>query len=173
MTPANIITITRILLIIPFVICVYQHGQQVDEGLEMSSWRVGAMWLFGIISVSDGLDGWVARITGKSKLGAVLDPAADKLLMLGATVSLTFFSWKINGNSLPTFWVVLVLLRDSLITLLSTSLWLKKYPFKVQSTLWAKISTIVQFLLISYTMIWTQDKIPRLLYLRIREKILN
>jgi len=105
----------------------------------MSSWRVGAMWLFGIISVSDGLDGWVARITGKSKLGAVLDPAADKLLMLGATVSLTFFSWKINGNSLPTFWVALVLLRDSLITLLSTSLWLKKFPFKVQSTLYSHL----------------------------------
>ena len=161
MTPANCITIARILLIIPFVICVCAHGERVELGEFMSLPRQIAMWLFGIISVSDALDGWVARITNqKSKLGAILDPAADKLLMLAATVSLTLCSWNFSQPSLFIPWVAVVLLRDSIITGLACLFWARKYHFEVKATPSAKVSTVIQFIVISHAMIFTQQEVP-------------
>jgi CDP-diacylglycerol--glycerol-3-phosphate 3-phosphatidyltransferase len=77
MTPANGITVVR-LLATPVVI------------LLIMLW--GASWFTfvfgGLVAMSDGIDGWLARKQGTTRSGAFLDPLADKVVVLGALSAL-------------------------------------------------------------------------------------
>src|SRR5882757_3591042 len=78
MTTANKITIFRILLIPFFVIEVLYYMKTGNE-----THRFTAMLAFGVAAVCDGLDGYIARHHNqRSELGAILDPLADKLLLV-------------------------------------------------------------------------------------------
>ena len=72
LTPANLITIVRILATAPVVVLIV-HLQ--------ISWVAAIAWV-GVAS-TDFLDGWVARRQGATTSGAFLDPLADKVLVLG------------------------------------------------------------------------------------------
>ena len=78
-TPANQLSLMRIAASPLVVVGIFVMG---DEG----SWWVWALWTFG--SLSDVLDGIVARRQGTTRSGAFLDPLADKALMIPALVSL-------------------------------------------------------------------------------------
>jgi CDP-diacylglycerol--glycerol-3-phosphate 3-phosphatidyltransferase len=77
LTPANGITVLR-LLATPVVITL------------IMLW--GASWFTfvfgGLLALSDGIDGWLARKQGTTRSGAFLDPLADKVVVLGALVAL-------------------------------------------------------------------------------------
>lgn len=77
LTPANAITVLR-LLATPLLIAM------------IMLW--GASWLTfvvgGLLALSDGIDGWVARRQGATRSGAFLDPLADKVAVLGALFAL-------------------------------------------------------------------------------------
>ncbi len=77
LTPANGITALR-LLATPVVIAM------------IMLW--GASWFTfvfgGLLAMSDGIDGWLARRQGTTRSGAFLDPLADKVVVLGALVAL-------------------------------------------------------------------------------------
>src|SRR4051812_31045423 len=78
MTAANKVTISRILLVPFFVVSVIYY---VNTGVEWYRWL--AISCFGVAAVSDGIDGFIARhFNQRSELGAVLDPLADKLLLV-------------------------------------------------------------------------------------------
>src|SRR5712691_2051720 len=88
---------------------------EITPGPELSaSHALGrrAFWVFVGAGLSDGLDGYIAkRFDRRTRLGAVLDPAADKALLAGVYVTLGLV------GQLP-FWLVwLVVLRDVLIVL--------------------------------------------------------
>src|SRR6516164_1791820 len=86
MTTANKVTIVRILLIPFFVIEVLYY---VRTGNELH--RVLALVSFGVAAVCDGVDGYIARrYNQRSELGAILDPLADKLLLVSGIVVLSF-----------------------------------------------------------------------------------
>jgi cardiolipin synthase (CMP-forming) len=71
-----------------------------------------AFWLFAAAGLSDALDGYIAkRFNRRTKLGAVLDPTADKALLAGVYVTLGL------AGQLPAWLVGLVVLRDLLIVL--------------------------------------------------------
>jgi cardiolipin synthase len=91
----NSLTLVRVLLTPLFAICLIKH-------------LLGAAVLvFAIAAVTDGLDGLVARIfRQKTRLGAFLDPAADKLLLATAFVTLA-----IQGM-MPSWVTVIVMTRD-------------------------------------------------------------
>lgn len=95
-TPANAITLVRLLFAIPVLVWVLdQHAAR---------WGTFTGWL--MLGVTDGLDGWVARRDGTTRSGAFLDPLADKLLVIGAFIALAVrgdFAW------LP---VVLIVARE-------------------------------------------------------------
>jgi len=71
-TPANFITVGRLLLAIPTLILIYHRG---------SGWITVGLWF--VLACTDGVDGWLARRDGTTRSGAFLDPLADKILVLG------------------------------------------------------------------------------------------
>jgi CDP-diacylglycerol--glycerol-3-phosphate 3-phosphatidyltransferase len=84
-TPANFVTITRILVAIPTLLLIRRDG---------SSWLTVGLW-FAITS-TDSLDGWLARRDGATRSGAFLDPVADKLIVIGGLAVLAdrgVFPW--------------------------------------------------------------------------------
>src|SRR5215475_10066361 len=86
MTTANKITILRILLIPFFVVETLYH---VKTGEPVHRWL--ALSCFGVAAVLDGVDGYVARrFNQRSELGAILDPLADKLLLVSGVIVLSF-----------------------------------------------------------------------------------
>jgi CDP-diacylglycerol--glycerol-3-phosphate 3-phosphatidyltransferase len=82
LTPANLITIFRLVLAVPTLFLI------VDEG---SSWLTVTLWF--VLTTTDGLDGYLARRDGTTRSGAYLDPLADKFLVLGG-----FFALGITGD---------------------------------------------------------------------------
>src|SRR2546428_13243226 len=85
MTTANKITIFRILLVPFFIVEVLSY---VDDGDELH--RFLAIAAFLLASVCDGVDGYIARrYNQRSELGAILDPLADKLLVVAGIVLLS------------------------------------------------------------------------------------
>src|SRR3989442_7794696 len=86
MTTANKITILRILLIPFFVVQVLYY---VNGGNELH--RFWAILTFAVAAICDGVDGYIARrYDQRSELGAILDPLADKLVLVSGIVVLSF-----------------------------------------------------------------------------------
>ncbi len=94
----NIITILRIILVIPIMVLL-ARGEYLT-----------VLVLFAVAGISDGLDGYLARrYDWGSPLGALLDPVADKLMLVGAYLVL---GW---SGMLPIWLAALVVLRDLVI----------------------------------------------------------
>lgn len=112
MTLANKITLVRILLIPVFIGFALYYAHSVEQGAPDELLRWSAITVFAIAALSDAVDGWVARhLNQRSKLGVILDPLADKLLMLAAVCVLSFSSWP---HGLPLYFVILSLSREVL-----------------------------------------------------------
>lgn len=96
----NILTVIRILMTPLFVLCLLEDG-----------WQLYAVLIFGMASLTDWYDGYLARRYGlTSDWGKFLDPLADKILVLSA-----FFSFVYLG--IVKLWMVMVIvLRDFIIT---------------------------------------------------------
>lgn len=116
MTWANRITIARFLLIPVFVgFLVYYDASSGDNGRPDEWWRYAALVVFVIAAVSDGIDGYLARhCNQRTALGAILDPIADKLLLLAALVTLSI----VDIGSKPPFplWFPIIIIgRDAIL----------------------------------------------------------
>ena len=86
MTTANKITILRILLIPFFVVELIYY---IETGNEIH--HLLAILLFAVTAILDGVDGYIARrYSQKSELGTILDPLADKLLLMSGIITLSF-----------------------------------------------------------------------------------
>lgn len=95
LTIPNVISVIRILLIPLFLILLYNEN------------NIAAFVVFVVSSISDGLDGFIARKFNQvSKLGVVLDPIADRGLLLAGSLMLCII------GRLPLWILVLVLIRD-------------------------------------------------------------
>ncbi len=77
LTPANAITMARLLTAPLFVLMVLHRP---------TGWATVGVWF--VLSTTDGVDGWLARRHGTTRSGAFLDPLADKFLVLGAMFAL-------------------------------------------------------------------------------------
>ncbi|MGB9670221.1 MAG: CDP-alcohol phosphatidyltransferase family protein [Halothiobacillaceae bacterium] len=91
----NLITAARMLLI-PWIAQALFDARYAEAAV-----------LFAVAVVSDGVDGFLARRFGwQTRLGAILDPLADKAMILAAMVAL------VAGGLLPLWLLVLLLVRD-------------------------------------------------------------
>lgn len=95
LTPANLVTITRILVAVPTLVLVRNDG---------ASWLVVALWF--AITAGDSVDGWLARRDGTTRSGAFLDPVADKVIVIGGLGALA-----LRGDY-PWWPVVLIAARE-------------------------------------------------------------
>lgn len=77
-TWANAITAGRLVLSPVMFLVIPDHPR--------GSWVAFGLWF--VLSLSDGIDGWIARRHGTTASGAFLDPLADKVLVLGAMFTL-------------------------------------------------------------------------------------
>ena len=105
----NKLAVLRIILVIPFVIFL-GFGLSM-EGIGSLILRVIAFWIFVGASVTDYLDGYIARKNNQvTNLGKLLDPLADKILVLSALIVFT------KNNQLSVWIVLLILFRELMIT---------------------------------------------------------
>jgi CDP-diacylglycerol--glycerol-3-phosphate 3-phosphatidyltransferase len=78
--------------------------------------RSAALWVFLAVALTDALDGFLARSRGEvTRLGRILDPLADKLLLLAAIVMLTAPSLPALHPQLPVWFSWVVISRDALL----------------------------------------------------------
>lgn len=157
MTLANKITITRILLIPVFVLfCVY-YGRGIETGQPEEWQRWAAIIIFIVASASDGLDGWVARRWGqRSRLGTILDPIADKGLLLTAIITLSFSKWT---YAFPIWFPILVVARDAIILIGCGVLFHLDQKLEVRVSFTGKLATAAQMV----TLAWIMLQLPHYL----------
>ncbi|HTZ19178.1 MAG TPA: CDP-alcohol phosphatidyltransferase family protein [Dissulfurispiraceae bacterium] len=132
----NLITFARIILIPVFVTAlVYQRYDY-------------ALALFVVASLTDMLDGLMARLTDqKTKLGAFLDPLADKVLLLTSFILFSVYGW------VPTWLTITVISRDLTVTLGWLLLYLTSDITRVEPTFIGKTAIASQLLLIAYVLL--------------------
>ena len=127
MTIPNLITSIRIILT-PILIIYLINNKFLS-----------ALVVFILAGLSDGVDGLVARIFDqKSKLGAYLDPLADKILLIA-----TFVVLSVRGF-VPPWLTVVVISRDTLILLGVLILFLNGTGFTVRPSILSKMTTCLQ-----------------------------
>jgi len=105
-------------------------------------WGV-AFFLFLSASVTDIIDGNLARLFDqKTFLGACLDPIADKILMISCFATLAFCQSPLFG--IPTWFVLLVVVKDAIIVFGGLAIFLIKGHLHVNPTTLGKLTTFVQ-----------------------------
>jgi cardiolipin synthase (CMP-forming) len=138
-TTANKITILRILLIPFFVVEVLYY---VKTGNELH--RIAALLTFAVAAICDGVDGYIARhYNQRSELGTILDPIADKLLLVSGVVLLSFDHGTLLGQ-IPFWLTVIVIARDILLLVGLVVIQMTLGKVKVQPHLVGKVATVLQ-----------------------------
>ncbi len=129
---ALLVTCGRIVLVIPFVACFYLPGP----------WGVwGAGSIFVVAGISDALDGWMARrLNMVTKLGAILDPVADKIMHAAALIMLA------ADGRVPALAAAILIARDFLVGGLRQ---MEEGRGVLTVSLVAKAKTALQFLALS------------------------
>jgi len=129
MTIPNLITGLRIILVPIFIICLI-NGRFLS-----------AIVVFILAGLSDGADGFIARVFNqKSKLGAYLDPLADKILLVSAFIALAV------RHFVPPWLTVVVISRDVLILLGVLILFLNGANFTIKPSIVSKLTTCFQLI---------------------------
>ena len=130
----NAITVARLFMVPVFVYLAY-------EGSEAA--QVGAFAVFVVASLSDSLDGYLARRQGiVTKLGEFLDPLADKILVLAALVVL------VEQREFPVVVAVIILVRELAVQLLRNRI--VSAGGTLPASVAAKAKTVLQIVMVSW-----------------------
>lgn len=136
----NLLTVFRILLVLPTVWFLYL-SQYKDVFL-----------LLVIAGVSDALDGYLARtFDWRSRLGAILDPVADKLLIAAVFIVLT-----IQGH-VPVWVTGIILTRDLVIFSGAVAYRMLYHEIEIAPTLLSKINTATQIISVTFLVLSLLD----------------
>ncbi len=127
MSIPNIITLGRIMLV-PIVVWAI-----------VSSQMAAAFAVFVVAGVSDAVDGFLAkRFNMTSELGALLDPLADKALLVSIYMALGIW------GAIPRWIVILVVSRDIMIVAAVIVSWLFDKPMPIKPLMVSKLNTVAQ-----------------------------
>lgn len=125
----NLITLGRILLV-PVIVWAIASGQMAV-----------AFILFAVAGLSDAVDGFLAkRFNMQSEIGALLDPLADKCLLVSIYVALGITA------DIPRWLVILVVSRDIIIVGAVIVSWLLDRPIPMKPLMVSKLNTLAQVL---------------------------
>jgi len=158
MTTANKITVVRILMIPAFVTMAIYYGQSIQRHDPLEWQRFTAIAIFLIAAVSDGLDGYIARrYKQRSALGAILDPIADKGLLLSGIITLSISNWSEvdpDYGRFPAWFPVLVITRDAVILVGAIILhYFIGNKMRVKPSWTGKVATVCQMCAIAWVML--------------------
>jgi len=132
MNVANVLTVSRLILVPVFLITLFAGGGHA------TGWRLIAALVFTVASVTDNLDGRLARKLGLvTDFGKIADPIADKALIGGALVGLSVL------GDLPWWATVVIAVREIGITLLR--FWVIRYGV-IAASLGGKWKTLLQII---------------------------
>jgi cardiolipin synthase len=127
----NLLTLARIAMV-PFLIVLLQDGEYLMS-----------LIVFLVAGITDGLDGYIAkRYDAESELGAILDPLADKALLVSSYIMLSIL------ELIPFWLMVVVVFRDVIIVcgyLIMVLFFgsVEMHPLKI-----SKLNTVLQIVLI-------------------------
>ncbi len=144
----NRISLMRLLLLPPFLLLL----------LHQDHWpwaRHAALALFVVLAVSDFVDGLLARkLHLRTRLGAILDPLADKLLIISSVILLAVVGAGRGADAvrLPDWLVIAVVAKDLWVVIGFVVVYLVTDRFRVQPSGAGKASTLGQALLVAYTL---------------------
>ncbi|MDP3791056.1 MAG: CDP-alcohol phosphatidyltransferase family protein [Candidatus Omnitrophota bacterium] len=137
MNLANKITISRIILTPLFITAIVYSRTDI------------ALVFFILAVISDGLDGFIARTRNeKTILGTILDPVADKVLLISAFICLAIVSNIPANLRLPAYVPIIVISRDAIIVLGSIMIHVVKGNIKIEPSFWGKFTTFFQMMTI-------------------------
>lgn len=138
----NLISILRIFLVGPTVYLLVQEQYAF------------ALAVFFIAGISDVADGFLARYFGwQSRLGAILDPIGDKLLMVSCFLTLGWL------GQVPVLLVILVIARDLIIVIGAISYHVLIEEVSIEPVRISKLNTAMQILLV-IVMIFANTQLP-------------
>ncbi len=127
----NFLTGVRLVLVAPLVYVLLEEEYFL------------ALWIILGAGASDGLDGFLAKhYQWQSRLGSILDPIADKLLLISSFVVLALL------GHIPIWLVGLALSRDVALIMGSFAYHFFVEPLEIEPTLLSKVNTLCQILLI-------------------------
>ncbi len=129
----NALTLLRVILgfIVPIMMLI--------DDFEL---RVWAAVLFAFAAFSDWLDGWYARRYNLiTKFGQILDPIADKVIVLGTFIAMSSLT-RINMYSI--WWIIPIFIREIVVTVYRLLFLLQKRPIVVAAEQMGKAKTMVQ-----------------------------
>lgn len=136
---ANKLSIFRILSV-PFFVAslLYYHPQR-------DFLRFIALGIFLLAVISDVIDGYIARkAKQKTEVGSILDPLADKLLLLSAFLCLSFIRALPKDLRLPVWVLIIFISRDSIILVGNTVIYIIRGKLEISPTVWGKLTTLFQ-----------------------------
>lgn len=137
----NTLTIFRILLVPVFIIFIIQNNLNM------------ALAIFILAGITDGLDGFIARILDqKTVIGAYLDPIADKFLLISAYLSLTI------KEMLPDWLTVIVVSRDIIIITGVVVLSVMDKSPAIRPSILSKMTTVFQILTICWILFYAKPQ---------------
>lgn len=131
----NAISLLRIALVAPILMMILKGS---------FGWALALFWLAGF---SDGVDGYLAkRFDWHTRLGALLDPVADKLLVAGTFMTLAY------TQHIPVWLAAIVILRDVIIVTGATAYNFIVGPVQGEPTRISKLNTALQLLFLLFVL---------------------
>lgn len=146
-TLATKVTIMRILGVPFFVLLLIYYKIRIANDLPSDGMRIAALVLFIVIAATDALDGYLARVRNEiTRLGAILDPIADKALMLASFILLTRPSLEELSPQFPVWFTLLAISRDAILVLGALLINAIHAHVQVRPTLAGKASTAMMMI---------------------------
>lgn len=138
-TPANLLTLGRLLFAIPVLVLIHRDG---------AGWLTVVGWF--VLAVTDSVDGWLARRDGTTRSGAFLDPLVDKVLVLGGFTVLAL------RGELPWVAVAIVAVREVGVSVYRSVA--ARRGVSLPARRLGKVKTFLQFLAVGIVVLpWTAD----------------
>ena len=144
----NRISMMRLLLVAPFVILVMNQ----QEWGEIA--RYGALAIFVVMAISDAVDGLLARrLNQTTRLGAILDPLADKVLIICSVVPLSLEATSVPGAQINNWIVVAIVGKDLWVIIGFIVLYLVTDRFMVRPNRIGKLATFGQLIMVGLVLV--------------------
>lgn len=139
----NRISLLRLLGVLPFVMLLLNQHDWPEA-------RYYAMGIFGLMGISDYLDGYLARKTGQiTRLGSILDPLADKVLITCSAILLATDFAHVPGARLPSWVAVSIVGKDLWVVLGFLVIHLVTGRVKIHPTRAGKVCTAGQIIMVA------------------------